>query len=189
MSKFIVYMHEHRESHKKYIGITCRKPEYRWNNGKGYYNNQYFTRAINKYGWDSFNHYILYTGLTKEDACRMEKELIAKYQTTKMEFGYNISSGGDATMLGVQHTEEAKRKISEAGKGRQGAWKGKRLPKSAILKKSKPIICVETGIRYISAKEASRETGVHYTSICECANGSERRNTAGGYHWMWAKKT
>ena len=188
MQKFIVYMHEHRENGKKYIGITCRKPEHRWSNGKGYVSNSRFTRAIKKYGWDAFNHYILYADLTKEEACKKEIELIAKYKTTNDKYGYNISPGGEATMLGVRHTDEAKRKIGEAGRGRQGAWKGKHLPESAIIKKSKPIICVETGTRYISAKSASKETGVHYTSICECANGSARRQTAGGYHWKWVRK-
>ena len=35
MRKYTVYKHT-SPSGKVYIGITCRKPKYRWNNGKGY---------------------------------------------------------------------------------------------------------------------------------------------------------
>lgn len=132
MGKYVVYMHEHRESGKKYIGITGMKPEYRWNNGKGY-SSGYFRNAIDKHGWDAFRHELLYTGLTKEGACKLECELIAKYKTNDPEFGYNCSTGGEMTALGAHWTlgEETKRKmckpkseehrkhISEARKGRQ----------------------------------------------------------------------
>ena len=46
---FCVYMHI-SPNNKRYIGLTSRKPEHRWNNGKGYKGNSYFTNAINKYG-------------------------------------------------------------------------------------------------------------------------------------------
>ena len=58
--KFCVYKHV-SPSHKVYIGITSRKPKKRWVNGEGYSNNDYFTKAIKKYGWDNFKHEILYT--------------------------------------------------------------------------------------------------------------------------------
>ena len=53
---------------KKYIGITGRKPQYRWNNGKGYLANEYFTNNINKYGRENIKHIILYQNLTKKEA-------------------------------------------------------------------------------------------------------------------------
>lgn len=112
MKNYVVYMHEHRETGKKYIGITGMKPEYRWNNGKGY-SSGYFRNAIEKHGWDAFKHEILYTGLTKEEACKLEQELIAKYQTNNPEFGYNGSVGGEATALGChwELSEETREKM------------------------------------------------------------------------------
>ena len=45
------------------------------------------------------------------------------------------------------------------------------------------VICVETGIRYKSALEAERQTGIRNSSICECCKG--KRKTAGGLHWKY----
>lgn len=132
MKHYIVYMHEHRESGKKYIGITGMKPEHRWNNGKGY-TSGYFRNAIDKHGWDAFRHEILYTKLTKEEACKLEQELIAKYRSNDPEFGYNCSVGGEMSALGCRwslgedtkskmrkpKSEEHRKHISEARKGMQ----------------------------------------------------------------------
>lgn len=61
---YTVYMHI-TPSGKRYIGITCRKPEYRWNNGKGYEANEHFYSAINKYGWDNIKHVIVLSGVSR----------------------------------------------------------------------------------------------------------------------------
>ena len=54
-------------SNKRYYGITgLKKCEDRWKNGAGYANNKHFTRAINKYTWDNFEHKVLFDNLTKE---------------------------------------------------------------------------------------------------------------------------
>lgn len=140
MKRYVVYMHEHRESGKKYIGITGMKPEHRWNNGKGY-TSGYFRNAIEKHGWDAFRHEILYTRLTKEEACSLEQELIAKYRTNDPEYGYNSSVGGEMSALGSRwylseetkrkmrkpKSEEHRKRISEARKGEGNAMYGKTL--------------------------------------------------------------
>ena len=73
---YTVYKHT-SPSGKVYIGITKRKPEYRWNKGKGYRKDQLlFYRAIKKYGWGNFTHEILYTGLSEKDAKNIEISLI-----------------------------------------------------------------------------------------------------------------
>lgn len=94
MKDYIVYMHI-SPSGKRYIGITSTKPKRRWMNGNGYKNNQYFIYAIEKYGWDNFKHIIVARGLTKEEACWLEIELIKVWDTTNRGKGYNISLGGD----------------------------------------------------------------------------------------------
>ena len=53
---------------KVYIGITKQKPERRWGiNGRGYKENEYFYRAIQKYGWQNIKHEIIAEGLTEEE--------------------------------------------------------------------------------------------------------------------------
>ena len=45
--------------------------------------------------------------------------------------------------------------------------------------------CLETGIIYNSACEASRQTKIQRGDICRCCRGE--RKTAGGYHWKYVK--
>lgn len=59
---YTVYMHENKTNHKKYIGITSKPPEKRWKNGANYQNCHAMRRAIEKYGWDGFDHIILFEG-------------------------------------------------------------------------------------------------------------------------------
>jgi hypothetical protein len=54
--------------------------------------------------------------------------------------------------------------------------------KKTAREKSKSIICVEAGVRYPSAMEASRQTGVYQGNISRaCRKGWK----AGGYHWRF----
>jgi hypothetical protein len=58
--RWCVYMHT-SPSNKAYIGITCQKPSERWGvNGSAYCRGtqQRFQYAIEKYGWDNFEHVI-----------------------------------------------------------------------------------------------------------------------------------
>ena len=59
---YTVYMHDNKINHKKYIGITSQDPEKRWRQGTNYKTCIAFQRAVDKYGWDGFDHIILYTG-------------------------------------------------------------------------------------------------------------------------------
>lgn len=91
---YFVYKHT-TPSNKVYIGITMQTPEKRWKRGLGYQKQQsLFYNAIRKYGWDNIQHEILYKGLSKEEACRKEIELIAEYKSNDRRFGYNILEGG-----------------------------------------------------------------------------------------------
>lgn len=94
---------------KIYIGITSKSIKKRLNTG--YDHNLHFSRAIQKYGWENITTEILFENLTEEEAKRVEIELIAKYQTTDPNFGYNISSGGESHFgCKFNHSEETKQK-------------------------------------------------------------------------------
>lgn len=80
---------------KKYIGQTCQRLTRRWRNGYGYVRNTYFYRAIEKYGWDNFQHNVICQCETLEEANKVESELIARFKTNDPQHGYNISGGAD----------------------------------------------------------------------------------------------
>lgn len=111
---FTVYCHINKINGKKYVGITKQKPETRWHSGNGYNNSEYFWRAIKKYGWKNFEHKILFENLTKEEAEKIEVQLIAEWKTTNRSYGYNIANGGNH--IG-SISEETKKKISKKHKG------------------------------------------------------------------------
>lgn len=103
-----VYMHINKINNKKYVGITCKQtPQKRWGkNGHHYllkykngtYKHPLFANAINKYGWDNFEHIVLYSELSEQEAKQKEIELIAYYHTYVGDpecNGYNMTLGGD----------------------------------------------------------------------------------------------
>lgn len=111
---FTVYKHISPNG-KQYVGITSLDVETRWNNGNNYRNNLHFTNAIKKYGWDNFEHIILYENLSKDQACEIEKELIKKLDLTNPNKGYNLTFGGEHGKM----SDQTKKKISHSLKGNQ----------------------------------------------------------------------
>ena len=79
-------------------------PEQRWSyEGRGYNKSPHFWNAIQKYGWDNFEHEILFSELTFDEACLQEIEMIRLLNTTDDRFGYNISSGGNGGKVWKTH--------------------------------------------------------------------------------------
>lgn len=107
MNNYLVYKHT-APNGKVYIGVTGQTVEKRWKKGRGYCENPYFFKAIQKYGWDNFKHEILFHSLTKEEAEEIEINLIREYDSANHEKGYNIALGGRTAL----HTEESKQKTS-----------------------------------------------------------------------------
>ena len=221
MGDYTVYIHTNRINNKKYVGLTKQQnPERRWGkDGVRYKQSPYFYSAIQKYVCDNFDHDIVASDLQKEEACDMEIQLIQQYKTQDKQFGYNIMEGGSAPqipdeikeqmqqrMLGNTYcagrvtSEETKKKISDAQKGRKLTEEHRqklRKPKSVTYpcskehrqhiieakKDKKSVRCVETGIVYESIHECARQMGVSATAICAVARG--RHKTAGGYRFEY----
>lgn len=110
---YTVYMHT-APNGKVYIGATSLKVENRYGKNGSKYNNQYFGEAIRLFGWDKIKHEILFENLTKEEADRIEKDLISKYKSDKKEFGYNIACGG----FNAPQPQIVREKMSKTRKGR-----------------------------------------------------------------------
>ena len=137
--KYCVYVHINKINGKIYVGQTGQDINRRWRDGEGYKPCTYFYNAIQKYGWDNFEHIICLSDLSLEDANDFEEMLIKKMNTTNPQKGYNLKFGGannlcseetrqkmsqnhynccgeNHPMYGKHHTEETKRKIGEANK-------------------------------------------------------------------------
>jgi group I intron endonuclease len=197
-TNYYVYKHTNKVNGKIYIGITCQRPKQRWHNGKGYKKNNHFWHSIKKYGWNKgFDHEILYSGLSQRQAEVMEVSLIAYYDSTNQNKGYNISLGGglqsketrqkmseshkgeNNPMYGKTHTEETKQKISEATKGENNPMYGRTGENSPMYgktghnhPKSKSVICITTGQCFGSTEEAARLLNLKSSgNIRNCCRG------------------
>lgn len=197
-----VYVHVNKSNGKMYVGITSQKVENRWLNGAGYLQCPKFHNAINKYGWDGFDHEIIAERLTESEAKNFEKTLISKLNTQSDKYGYNMSAGGDG-IYGYKHTDETKEKLrqiyynmpQEIRQKMLNALRGRKLSdehKSHISKS-----CMNTGTKKIcqyelngcfirlwdSLTDASNFTGVHIGDISSCCNG--RKGQTGSYQWKF----
>ena len=120
--KYIVYVHLFPNG-KRYFGITCKRPESRWEKGKGYFKknmqNTPMYNAILKYGWENILHIILHKDLSKDEAIGKERYYIAKYKTNihrhGNEFGYNLTDGGEGAE-GHKISEEKKKTVVKEAK-------------------------------------------------------------------------
>lgn len=121
-NNYCVYIHINKINKKKYVGITKMSPAKRWGkNGSAYTRDEssIFGRAIEKYGWENFDHVIFTTGLSKERACALEIMLIATLRTRNMIYGYNIQPGGQLGNTGVVFSEESRKKMRNAKVGKE----------------------------------------------------------------------
>ena len=182
------------------------KLSHRWNHGKGYVKNRYFYDAILKYGWENFQHIVIAEGLTKEEACELEKALIAGCKTTDPKHGYNMSMGGESGTYGIKFgsefgetvrnrmtgplnhnygkkfSEETCRKLSNVRKGKWSPRQQEALAK-VHMKCRKQIICLDTGVVYESLTEAARINQIPERGIGAVCRGEQL--SSHGMHWAY----
>lgn len=200
--KWCVYCHTNKINDKKYIGITCQNPRRRWGlKGQGY-KTQYFKRAIEKYGWDGFEHEILHRELNEKEAKIKEKYYI-NINNTKFPNGYNLTEGGEGS-VGLIVSEETRKKLRES---RIGKYKGENNPfygkhhSEEARKKIKDNLVVRYG------KDNPKSIGVYQfdiNTLCiinkfDCIKDDEKyighkggvqdcveceQVTSGGYYWQ-----
>ena len=158
-------------SNKRYYGITRQKNvKTRWKNGKGYKNNKYFGRSIEKYGWNNIKHIVLFNDLTETEAKLLEQCYIALYDTTDPNKGYNITLGGEGA-LGISPSEETRQKLSIAGKI---AWNNEeRKHNMSEAHKGKPISEEHKRILIKSRK------GKHHTEEAKRKMSENHANVSG----------
>ena len=160
-----------------YVGITKGRVKHRWWSHKkdlktGKHGNRWLQRAYDKYGPEAFEYTVRQTCNSIEELSNLEKQIL-KDEKDRL---YNIKEGGyDAAP--VKHTEESKRKISEAGK----------IPVVGMS--------VETGeIREYACGKDTQLDGFNHKNIGKCcslsvsrASGRIQQAISTG-KWVWMYK-
>ena len=170
----------------------------------------YITKAFKKYGKENFKCEIIEEIYgSKKDLDRAEEfyiklflEAVGKnrmYNATEHAAGIDHHSeetkkkmseakkGHPAWNKGISHSEESKLKMSKALKGRlvwnKGISHSEETKKKISEAKLKKVLCVETNTTYPSLTEASTRTCINRGNISNACNG--KLKTAGGYHWKF----
>ena len=156
----IVYRHRRKDNNNIfYIGIGNEKRAYSKNGRNKYWNN-----IVNK---TDYIVEILAKDLSWEDACELEVFLISQYGRENLT---NLTDGGDGNVnpdketrykigsanRGVKWSDEKRLKMNSVEKFKKHKDESK-LNISLNHKKSKRVLCLETGVEFISLLKA-----------CEC---------------------
>lgn len=182
-----VYIHTNKINNKVYIGITCKSPNDRWRSGANYKHNVYFNNAIMKYGWQNFEHIIFADCLSKSDAHRIERSLIALWRSNKRQYGYNLSAGGESSHSGCKHSLETREHLRRINLGDNNPMRRKERKEVIPNKpKTKPVYCVELDKVFQTIQEAADLFKIEASNISKCCKGM--RYTAGKMHWQYAKR-
>ena len=142
--KGYIYAHINKQNNKVYIGQTIQNINTRFGNDGNNYNynrNNLFYNAIQKYGWNNFEHKIIYTieSESKDDLLlalnSLEEQEILKYNSCNRECGYNVESGGKNT----SKSDTTKQKISNSLNGFKSSEEAKQKIKTALNNNKKEI--------------------------------------------------
>lgn len=170
----------------------------------------YFYRAIRKYGFDNFEWEVIdNTATTHEELNELEKFYIKQYESfDNKNKGYNSTSGGDYAYE-ITEEEKRNRSLRAQGKnnpmyGKPGTWKGKKFSEehkkhlSEALKGRKtpwleggnnhsavPIINMTTGEKFDSIIEAAKAYNVVADAIGNNLKGISK--TCCGCIWKYQK--
>lgn len=186
---YCIYAHVNKVNGKIYIGIS--KDVYKRWIGKihAYKHSNLFQNALKKYGWDGFDHVVLWDNLTLEEACQQEKAFIFLYKFIGKS--YNITDGGEGHE-GVKLTEEQKQRLREIHLGKpfseehrknlskaQKKYSHRRKKAYAFDRKTGELIK-----EYNSLVEASIDMHIKDSCISMAASGANR--TSKGYVWGYS---
>ena len=170
MNNYYVYIHRRKDNNEVfYVGISRQEKYFRVNTKTG--RNPIWNNIVNKYG---FIGEVLYSNLSKEDACLIEKALIKSYGRINTDKGVlaNLTAGGDGSVdcpksfetknkmskarIGKPLSKDIKNKMSATRKGKKATNETK--AKLAVIAKNK-----------FSKKIINTENKTIYNSISECA--------------------
>lgn len=165
----LVYLLQNKLNNKCYIGQTTwslksRLGQHRRDAKK---RNNKINRAIYKYGWDTFENFILDVAYNQIELDELEKYYIEKFQSKI--YGYNIRDGG------------SKGKLSDSTK--------KKLSKLKKIQGTHPNFSNKDYIKTIQKKVLRENTGEIFDSIRDCARKLDINYSALRLHLIGLRKT
>jgi group I intron endonuclease len=164
----VIYKITNKINNKSYIGQTIKTLNNRWSSHIRERTNTYFHNAIKKYGVDNFTLETLCECKTPEILNIMETFYIIIHKSHRSQNGYNLTWGGEdnpmnhkdarkkvqLANIGKKHSEESKKRMSNAKIGKISNWKGK-TPSN------------ETKQKMSNAKKGKQHSICHNTKISE----------------------
>ena len=149
---------------------------------------------VELFGWDNFEIEVLEECprevLNDRENFYIEK-LNPEYNTIKIHNWTHTPETCEKirqAKLGTHHTETACEKMSKSRKGTQLSAEHKEKVRQKSLgnkSRSRPVICVETGVEYENAEIAAQAVGLKSSSGINSVLRGEFI-TAGGFHWKCA---
>lgn len=181
--KYTVYMHRHKDNGKVYIGCT-KKPLYRrFENGKGYKKCSRFWDAICEDGFDSFDHIVVNSGLSQEEAYDLEERLVDEYNAMDPEYGYNLRRGGYHNIP----CAEVGRNISRAKMGHEVSEETREKLRGYFRKKVLQKTLNDEPIRiFDSLTDAAQAVGGFKSNIYAACVG--KKPTCKNYKWEYYRE-
>lgn len=168
-----VYLITNKVNGKRYVGITCRGYQARFNEhvleaAAG--SPAMLHNAMRKYGSENFDVICIESNIPDEEIEQKEKYYISLYNTFyPSRIGYNMTEGGGG-MCGYKHTPEARAKISKNLQGHV-------FPESRNMKISK-------------ANKGVPKTAAHRKALSEARKGKytkEQNPFYGKHHSEYSK--
>lgn len=166
---YIVYKTTNLINKKFYIGVHCgSKPNYL---GSG----RVLNASIKKYGRENFIRETLAEFDTVEEAYEYEAWLVTPVMINRPDC-YNQRPGGKGNTVGFKHTEETRKKISDANKGKTLSEEHRKKMSDSRKRRKIPVYIVTCPHCGLSGAKAPLTR--HHFNNCKAYLPIERQRTS-----------
>jgi len=177
---YSIYLIITPENGKKYVGMTSKLKQ------------RMATHKHREFRGVDFYYQILEKTHSKQEAFSLEKKWTEQLDTTNPDVGYNKNTGPipnegsrkkmsegqkrrtDRPFLGKKHSDETRKKMSEAKKGKAP---------SCVGHNSRAVKNMETGEVFEKMTDACERYQLHKAALSRCCLGKQK--TSGGFHWQF----
>lgn len=170
-----IYMITCTSNGRFYVGqssdIRRRWKEHRATLRRGTHANRIMQACFEKYGMESMQFDVL-RNCAPEQLNEEELAAIADFGDLFRSMSMNFGPGGDAAMRGRRHSEETRRKISEANKGRK--LTDEQRERHSIAQRNKAAISKETQRRLSEAQRRLWASPEHRERMSQARTGLKR---------------